>query len=159
MSKKKLNVVDYIILAAVILVVLVAAFLLKNTLNQYSQGNADSTVTFEVFLQERDAYLGEAAQDAAGSELLLSQKEKDYGTLKAVKVVPAVRIVQDRVAGTFREEAVPNKVDITLVIEAKATVTDSAITVGQTKIQTGTIIAVSNKNFVASGYIFDITEE
>jgi|GEM_PF-3877929 hypothetical protein len=157
MSKKKLNVIDYVIIILIIAAIGVAAYLLKSTLNQHSQGNDASTVTFEVFLQEQNTYMGEAVQAAIGEELLLSQKEKDYGTLKDVKVEPAKRAVQDKVSGTFREEALPNKYDITLVIEAKATVSDMGISIGQAPVRTGTQMVVGNKAFAAAGYIFNIT--
>lgn len=157
MSKKKLNVIDYVIILLVIAAIGVGAYLLRNTLNQHSQGNDASAVTFEVFLQEQNPYMGEAVQAAVGKELLLSQKEKDYGTLKDVKVEPAKKTVQDRVNGTFREETLPNKYDITLLIEAKATVGDMNISVGQTPVKTGTQMVVSNKEFAAAGYVFNIT--
>lgn len=156
MSKKKLNVVDYVIIICVIAAIGVGAFLLRNTLSQHSQSGT-STVTFEVFLQEQNAYLGEAAQQAVGKELLLSQKEKDYGVLKDVKVEPAKRTVADRVNGVYRIEELPDKYDITLIIEAKATVTDMGISIGQAPVRTGTQMVVSNKDFAAAGYIFEIT--
>lgn len=157
MSKKKWNVVDYVILILVIAAIGAGAYLLKNTLNQHSQGNDTSTVTFEVFLQEQNPYMAEAVRAAVGEELLLSQKEKDYGTLKDVKVEPAKRAVQDKVSGTFREETLPNKYDITLVIESKATVSDMGISIGQTQVRTGTQMVVGNKEFAAAGYIFNLT--
>lgn len=157
MSKKKLNIIDYAIILLVVAAIGAGAYLLKNTLNQHSQGNDASTVTFEVFLQEQHTYLSEAAREAIGEELLLSQKEKDYGTLRDVKVAPAKKAIPDKVNGIFREEILPDKYDITLVIEAKAAVSDMGISIGQTPLRTGTQMVVGNKKFAASGYIFNIT--
>ncbi len=156
MSKRKLNVIDYVIIILVIAVIGIGAFVLNTMINQHSGSNEGATVTFEVFLQEQNPYLGEAIRNSIGKELLLSQKEKDYGVLKDVRIEPAKRTVQDRVKGVFATELVPNKEDITLIIEAKASVTDAAIKIGQTQIQTGTMLVVGDKDFAAAGYIFNI---
>ncbi len=156
MSKRRFNVIDYVIITLVIAVIGVGAIVLNTMLNQHSGGEEGTTVTFEVFLQEQNPYLGEAIRNSIGKELLLSQKEKDYGVLKDVIVKPAERTVQDRVKGVFRTEPVPNKEDVTLIIEAKASVTDAAIKIGQTQIQTGAMLVVGDKDFAAAGYIFNI---
>ena len=159
MSKKKLNVIDYLIIVLVIAVIGVGGYMLNSSIKQHSQANDSSTVTFEVFLQEQNEYIGLAAQSIVNQELLLSQKEKDYGILKDVRIEPAKRAVQDKVNGVFQMQPLPDKYDVTLVIEAKATVNDASIAIGQTQLRTGTQLVVSNKDFAAAGYIFDITVE
>ena len=162
MNKLKLNLLDILIIGAVVLVLALGIFILKGTSDSSTPSVAapqNTTAVLDFQIKDADLSLGEAFQEAAqnNAPVWVGIKERFEGKIVDVKVTPAEEIGDDIYSGKAVIAKSQVLYDITVTVEAAAVETDSAITASGTAIRVGEQTAVRGKGFAGFGYIIGLT--
>ncbi len=162
MNKLKLNLLDILIIGAVVLVLALGVFILtgnsgSNTPSVVAPQNTTATLDFQI--KDADLSLGEKFQQGAenNAPVWVGIKERFEGKIVDVKVTPAEKPGDDIYGGNAVIAKSQVLYDITVTIEAPAVETESAITSSGTAIRVGEQTAVRGKGFAGFGYIIGLT--
>lgn len=162
MNKLKLNLLDILIIGAVVLVLALGIVILKGS----STGSTPSvvapqntTAVFDFQIKDAEKSLGEKFLQEAenNSPIWIGIKERFEGKIVDVKVTPAEKTGDDIYGGNAVIAKSQVLYDITVTIEAPAVETDRAITASGTAIRVGDQTAVRGKGFAGYGYIIGLT--
>ena len=153
MKKSKWTIIETVIVIAAAAALAVAWVMFGPNLFEKT---TNDKVSFTVMIQDREK--GLAAAMASGDNVTLSLTEKDGGVIKEVRTEPTVVMVYDSIDGVYRNEVNSEREDIYIEIEADCTVSDKAITTGDTEIKVGQDIPVRGKGYATNGYIIEIED-
>ena len=151
--KAKFTVIDAVIILVLLAVIGFGAIKVMPSMI----GASKEPVDLVVQLTMKEQSLADAMQ--IGDRVTMSLTEKDGGVIKDIKVEPAVQMVFNSIDGVYKNEVVPDKVDIYVTVEAEAEVSDIAVKVGGTNIQVGSEIPVRGKGYASMGYILESNAE
>lgn len=132
-GKKRINIIDLVVVIVVIAVVLVGAKMLFG--GNQGKPTVSNTVTFTVEATKLDkevlTYMeeGQAVYDSVSKNFL--------GTLVAVRETPARTLIENHDAQTIEVAEIPGKIDVQLVIEAKGKIEPPNISVGSEVLKIG----------------------
>lgn len=153
-KKSKWTAIDTLIVIVLALAVAAAAYVLGP---KFFKKTDNEKVEFTVLLGEKEPEYGDAIK--VGDNVTISFTEKDGGVVKDVKTEPAKRYAYNSIDGTYSIEALSDKVDVYVTIEADATASDTVIKTGDTPLKVGFGIPVRGKGYAAMGYIITVDEE
>lgn len=161
MNKLKLNLLDLLIIGAIVLVLALGIFILKGTSTSSTPAAIapqNTTAVLDFQIKDADLSLGEAFQAAADANapVWVGIKERFEGKILDVKVAPAEKVGDDIYGGNAVIAKSQVHCDITVTIEAAAVETDSSITASGTSIRVGEQTAVRGKGFAGFGYIIGL---
>ena len=162
MKKVKFNVVDVIIILAVVAVAAVGIFYMKGLFGGSSDSSAsrEVTATYQVEFTGKEKNLTELPQ--VGDSVTVGVKEKAAAKVTDVQVNPARRVTYDlRGNGTAQWAEIPNQYDILLTLESEATESKNSISASGVDLRVGEEAVVRGKGYSAEGYILslDTTEQ
>ncbi len=149
---KKVNVLDIFI----ILIVLFACIF------GYSYMNKGNTIvtnnTQKVVYKIRTTESFPKVYDAIAEESTLydSLKNINIGKIISKETVPSTRYGVDKKNKKVVETEITNKMDITLTIEADATITDKSISVNGYELKVGNEAYIKGKGYAGMGYVISI---
>lgn len=149
----KCNAIDCLV---VILVIVLAfgAYYKFHSLDKTSTGAAMQTVSYKVEIKRVRNYIENNVRE--GDELFDKTSGKSIGRIVGIDLRPAVENVLG-VDGIYRQGAVENRLDVTLLIEADAVVGDGGIFVNRTyELSTGSDRNFMTKYFEGTGKIGEI---
>lgn len=133
-NKKRINILDFIVLLVVIAVVLLGAYALFGRDGAQSQTvSSNVTFTLEATKQQKDIlqYIQE------GQTVYDSTNKTELGKVVAIYETPARVLVEDHNRQTIEYTQVPEKIDLVLEVEAKAKVQPPNILVDTVALKIG----------------------
>lgn len=149
---KKINILDIFIILIVLVIALVGYSFIKKedvVITPNTQKIVYKVKTIETLPQTYD-YIEE------NTTIYDSLKNYNIGTIIKKEEEPSVRYGVDEEKRETIATEMPNKIDITLTIEANATVTDNLITIGEYELKVGNEAYVKGKGYAAVGYVVSI---
>lgn len=158
MKKVKFNVVDIIIILAVIAVAVVGVLYAKGLFG----GSADSssavqnvTAIYQVEFTGKEQGLADLPK--AGDRVNVGVKEKAPAKVVDVQVNPARKITYDLSGeGEAQWQEIPNQYDIILTLESDAEESKNAISASGVALRVGEEAVVRGKGYSAEGYILSL---
>lgn len=149
--KKKITIVDILIVLAVVLVAIFAFGKFSGT-----SGASKKTVTYTVLVT---SVMPEVAESMVPDDrVLLDAKGNTYGRVTNVSVSPS----EDSYFNQHTEKYVISKLDgrkdVILTLEADATVNEWGYDIGQQHIRIGEKQNISATQYVATGYIIGLDD-
>ena len=149
---KKVNGLDIFIIA-IIALACIFGYSYMNKGNKIVAGN-----TQKVIYQIRTAESSPKVYEVIENETIIydSLKNINIGKIVSKETTPSVRYGVDKNNKQVVETALTNKIDITLTIEADATITDKSITVNGYELKVGNEAYVKGKGYAGIGYIISI---
>ncbi len=158
MRKVKFNVVDVIIILAVVAVAVVGVFYMKGLFGGSSDSSAASreiTVTYQVEFTGKEQRLTELPK--VGDLVNVGVKEKAAAKVIDVQVNPARKVTYDLSGdGAAQWTEIPNQYDILLTLESEATESKSSISSSGVVLRVGEEAVVRGKGYSAEGYILNL---
>ena len=149
---KKINGLDIFIIA-IIAVVCIFGYSYMNRGNKVATANTQKVV-YQIRTTESSPNVYEVIED--GAIIYDSLKNINIGKIVSKETTPSVRYGVDKKDKEVVETALTNKVDITLTVEADATITDKSISVNGYEIKVGNEAYVKGKGYAGIGYIVSI---
>ncbi len=150
--KKRINVLDIFI----ILIFLIAGIIGYSFMN--NQGiNVTSNTSKVIYNVKATSCLPEVENYIKkGMEAYDSLKNYHIGTILECEVEPNQILIPDLENGVFVANTREDRVDVTLKIEADASVTEKLISIGNYELKVGKEAYVRGKGFALAGYIISI---
>ncbi len=149
--KKKLTIVDIIIIAVILIVGVVGFSMLSK-----SAGSSTKAVTFKVLVTDQ---LPEVANAVVASDnVLLDTSSNKYGKVTDVEVRPCEETYFDAKNERFIKRTINDRNDIYITIEADAIEHEWGYELGDHNIRIGEKQVVSAPTYGVEGYIVDILE-
>ncbi len=152
-AKKRINILDIFIILVVLIAAIIGVSFMKNT-DEVAVTPNTTKVIYNVkatsCLPEIEEYL------EVGATAYDSLKNYNIGTILEYEVTPNEVLVPDVENGTVNSNIREDRVDVTLKIEANATVGEKLITVGDYDLKVGKEAFVRGKGFAMAGYIISI---
>ena len=152
-NKRKVNILDVVLLVVLIVAVVVAAATFTGVLDKKQITTGENiTVKFEVRGEEPEIlnYLSE------GETIIDGVSKEVIGTVVSIYESPAKAIVENHLKNTVESVEIPNKIDVVLEIEGIAKVSPSDISVGSLSLKVGKSLDCIVGGAAASGTIIGI---
>ncbi len=160
MTKAKFNLIDALIVVAVVLIALVAVWFLggKSDTNTVSD-TQNTTATFKIQLTKAekslyDKFLAGLENDES---VWIGIKERFEGKLTGIELSPSSQVGTDLASGKAVLLEDPVLYDITLEVTADALETNSQISSSNTPIRVGEETAIRGKGFAGYGFVIGLT--
>lgn len=159
MKKVKFNVVDIIIILAVIAVAVVGVFYMKGLFGGGSSDSSSSarevTATYQVEFTGKEQRLTELPK--VGDSVNVGVKEKAPAKVIDVQINPARKVTYDvRGDGKAQWTEIPNQYDVLLTLESDAVESKSSISASGVVLRVGEEAVVRGKGYSAEGYILNL---
>ncbi len=159
MSKKKNNVMKYVIEVIILLVIGVVAFYFVSKINPSAiQTNKKNvTVTFEA--QDVEEHILQKIEE--GDPVSDNVKNTYFGTIKSLSETrPATRTVADYDNRRFVQAPVEDLFVKDIVVELEAEVTDLTVMAGETELKVGYSVPLINEDYLVTCTVtkIEITE-
>ena len=151
--KRKWTIIDTLIVIIAALAIAAAGIMFAPKLGQHK---TNREVEFTVMIQDKEKGLADTMK--SGDKVTLSLTEKDGGVIEDVRTEPTVAMVYDSIEGVYRNETNREREDIYIKIKADCSVSDIAISTGDTKIKVGQEIPVRGKGYATNGYVIEIED-
>ena len=149
-KKRKITVID-IILLCVVLASIYALYLLSAP-EAAAPGDTRIHYTVELFRYKT----GFAENVVIGEELYDIERGYHIGTIISKYEEPYLEDAPDIEAGRFKRAEVEGLVNVYVVVEAYANITENATNIGQYQVMVGKEAFVKSASFAGSGYIAKI---
>lgn len=161
-EKRKLfgrfNIVDIIIIVVILGVLLVGGLYLKKNLN--------NTVTLDKFsyvIEFKDVPDDLQQYIIIGDDVIESEKLFNVGKILKKDVKPMMNIVENKNAGIYEEQEVPNRKDVFVTVQAEYEISGDGINIIQDfkvnkdyEVKAGKFISIKTKSYSGQGYIISI---
>lgn len=158
MKKIKFNVVDGIIILAVVVVAVVGILYMKGVFGPSSDtvsAAREVTATYRVEFTGKEQRLTELPK--VGDTVNVGVKEKATAKVVDVEINPARKVTYElEKDGAAKWVEVPNQYDISLILESDATETANAITASGVALRVGEEAVVRGKGYSVEGYILSL---
>ena len=159
MTKAKFNLIDALIVAAVILIALVAVWFFGGKSGaETTNETQNTTATFKIQLTKAEKSLYD--KFLAGMEndesVWIGIKERFEGKLTGIELSPSTKIGTDLSSGKAVLLEDPILYDITLEVTADALETKSDISSSNTPIRVGEETAIRGKGFAGYGFVIEL---
>ncbi len=159
MTKAKFNIIDALIVVAVVLIAVVAVwFLGGNNDTGTTSETQNTTATFKIQLTKAekslyDKFLAGLENDES---VWIGIKERFEGKLTGIELSPSSKVGTDLASGKAVLLEDPVLYDITLEVTADALETNSQISSSNTPIRVGEETAIRGKGFAGYGFVIDL---
>ncbi len=159
MTKAKFNIIDALIVVAVVLIAVVAVwFLGGNNDTGTANETQNTTAIFKIQLTKAektlyDKFLAGLENDES---VWIGIKERFEGKLTGIELSPASKVGTDLSSGKAVLLEDPVLYDITLEVTANALETKSEISSSNTPIRVGEETAIRGKGFAGYGFVIDL---
>ena len=151
--KKKLTIIDVLIILVLIIAVIVGCvYAIPKIINRAQS----TTATFTVLIAAQEPGVADAMH--VGDSVSLSYTDKDGGRLVDIQTQPAETMTFDSIAGEYKTETIEGKEDIFVTVEADVNASDTYIKTGETFIRVGSQMPIRGKGYVASGFVISLDE-
>ena len=155
MSKKKNNVMKYVIELIVLLIIGVVAYYGISKINPAVTRNNQKTVT--VTFEAQDAQEQLLNKIAVGDPISDNVKNASLGTIKSLSEPrPATKVIADYENEKFIQAPVEGLYTMDIVSEFQADVSDTAIMAGDTELKIGYTIPLINEDYLVTCTVTDI---
>ncbi len=151
-AKKKINLLDIVIILLAIIVGIFGYRFMKRTDN--IESDSSTKVVYQVMASSVIPEVGDMIE--IGGLLYDSGKNSCLGTITNKEVKPSTRMDTNRETGEFVQTEVTDKVDIILTVEVNAKVTNQNIETGDFIIKVGNKADVKGKGYAMNGYVIKI---
>jgi glycosyltransferase involved in cell wall biosynthesis len=148
---KKINLLDIIIIIAVLIASIIGFMYLNKGDTRI---NNTQKVVYQVQALEVDPEVFDVIE--LNTDIYDSNKNVLIGKVNEKESKVACREEIDAVNGVFKDSYIPNKVDITLTVEADAEYTEKDIMVGEYEIKVGQQAYVKGKGYALIGFIINV---
>jgi len=152
---KKFNILDLFIVLIIVVVGIVGVRIL---LKASGASNTQKTekVSKVIFTVEESSATKEIVNAIkVGDEVSIGVNQIDSCIVTDVNYEPADENVFDGTTGAYKKVKIPEQYRLKVTCEAKATVTDMEIKVGETAIRVGTWFGLRGKGYAVTGYIIE----
>ncbi len=156
MDKPKFNVVDGLIIVAIVLIAAVGVFLIKGMAGGSASGmSANTNAVFKIQLTKAESALADQFTAAMKNDetVWIGVKERFEGKIQNVEIAPSEKITTDLRTGKATLASDPTSFDVTVTVKSAAVETDSAITASGTPIRVGEEVAIRGKGIAGYGYV------
>lgn len=149
-----LNIVDIILIAAVLVVGIIGAKLfLGGSTEQAADTKPYTYVVMGQEVLEETAGLVEIGGNAYNSSTSVY-----LGQVTDVASEPHCEVIYDRASGTYKKAPIPAYCDLSLTITGNGTETERDIIVEGTTVKVGMELNVKGKGYAFKGYVVDVRE-
>ena len=156
-TKLKFNIMDAVILLAVIAVIalLLYIFIFSETTSVGSMDSASYSLTYVVEV----VGLNEEFADriVPGSTVIDSSKKMNIGTVTAVEKMPYLYMGTNKSEGTLVLNPVDDHCNLYVTIEADATLDGISYSIGGYEVYVGSLVYMSFSDIVCSGYCISLS--
>ena len=149
--KKKLTIIDIIIVFCVIFAVVFACTKLIG-----SNKKSDVTMTYTVLVTDYNPEI--ATKVVPSDNVLLDPVQEVYGKVAAVELKPSEKYMFNSNTGHFVKQTTEERVDIYMTVEAPVTKDEYGFAVGEKYVRIGSGQSVSGSGYSVNGYVVDINE-
>lgn len=159
MTKVKFNLIDVLIVVAVVLIALVAVWFLggeSNTGTTSETQNATATFKIQLTKAEKSLYDKFLAGLENDESVWIGIKERFEGKLTGIELSPASKVGTDLSSGKAVLLKDPVLYDITLEVTADVLETRNEISSSNTPIRVGEETAIRGKGFAGYGFVIDL---
>jgi hypothetical protein len=158
MDKPKFNLLDGIIIVAVVLVAVVAVYFFKGSAKDMKNEASNVLAEYTIQLTEADEGLYQKFMTAQeGNEtVFLGVKERFEGKITGLELIPAQKITTDTKNGTAVLAEDPTNSFLNITVASEAVETESSISVSGTAIRVGEELVIAAKNCAGCGYVIDL---
>ena len=159
MDKPKFNVIDGLIIIAILLIAVVGVFLIRGMAGGSVSGTSTNTnAVFKIELAKAEPILADQFAAAMDSDetVWIGVKERFEGKIQNVEVKPSQKVTTDLRTGKAVLGSDPTCLDVTITVKAQAVETDSAITASGTAIRVGEEVAIRGKQMAGFGYVVEL---
>lgn len=152
--KTKFGILDILIIAIVCVLLVIGVKVLSGQ-TPVTVAEEKPEIEFTLEIKTADKILVEQIKE---NDIIYNGKNKaTFGKITNIKVVPATEITADINSGKYKMNTYDDKFDIYIDIIGNAdSITDKHITIAEEKLKIGSLIHISSKDYVASGYIVEI---
>ena len=149
--KKKLTIIDIIIVLLILLVIGFAGIKLIGSI-----GNKTDSVTYTVLVND---HMPEIARTVVPADnVLLDPVQEVYGKVTDVELKPSEKYMFNSISGQFVKQTTEDRVDIYLTVEAPVTRDDYGVAVGEKYLRVGYSQGINGPGYAVTGYIVDVME-
>lgn len=159
MDKPKFNLIDGLIVLALIAIIAVGiVFLNRSTPAGNGASSENSTAVYQVEFTQSDISLYDNILSAknSGNAVWVGEKERFECKIKDVVANPAKKIITDYRTGEAVFGEYPGLYDIVVTLESEVTETPYHISASGTAITVGAEVSVKSKTFAGYGFIIDL---
>ena len=154
MKKAKFTIIDFFIVAAVVVVLGVGAYFLMPKNSE----ETSSKINFTVLATEQNK--GASSLLNAGDDVIISFSSDVHATVVDVREEDRTEYFFNNFTGKYVSDKVDGKSDVYIELTCDAEVTDSEIvTDHDLAIRVGDQMPVSKKGYVVNGYVVDVQVE
>ncbi len=156
MDKPKFNILDGLIIVALVLVVAVGVFFIKGMGDGNATGMSTNTnAVFEIQLTKAEKALADKFTAAMENDetVWIGVKERFEAKIQDVLVEPSAKMTTDLRSGKAVLAADPTCFDVTVTLKAAAVETDSAISASGTAIRVGEETAIRGNGMAGYGFV------
>ena len=132
-SKKRINILDLIVVLVVILVVALGAYVMFG--NNDKPSTVSSNVSFTIEATRLDEDILEYIKE--GQRIYDSTTKKELGTVVSIQEKPSQLLVENHDVKKIELKDVPDKIDVLLEVEAKAQMEYPNLVVGTVSLKIG----------------------
>ncbi len=159
MDKPKFNIMDGLIIVALVLVIAAGVFLIgRMGAGSASSSGTNTNAVFKIQLVQAEKALADKFTAAMENDetVWIGLKERFEGKLLAVEVEPSKKLTTDYNSGKAVYAGDPTCCDVTLTVKAAAVETEDAVTSGTTKLLVGEEAAIRGKDMAGFGFIIGL---
>ena len=149
---KRFTLIDYLLVAVIIVGAVVAFFVLKP-----NDTSVPTEIDFTVSGFNQQTTLCE--QIKVGDIVCISNKERDYAEVVEVSIEPAKLVVEDELRGRYWEVVRPEFSDVAVKLKATGKAGELLIESGSTPIRVGAMTPVRGKGYAMTGFITEMSIE
>ncbi len=147
---KKFNFLDVLIILAIIGVAFVGVKMLWGA-SGAEQTAQVSKVIYTV--EQSDATLEQVEAVKVGDRVNIGVNGVDSSIITDVKSAPAEKVEFDALTGQYKLVTIPERYALQVTCEADATVTDMAISAGNTPVRVGAEFALKGRGYAVIGFV------
>ena len=150
-GKRKLNLLDGLIILVVIGGILFAAIKLHLLPDVQGEGNVSKKLVYTMEVARADEELTKMVKP--GDVVNVGVSGLEQSVVKNVEIEPGEQVLFDKENGRYVKVEIPDKYRMMVTLEGDAAVTPMSIGIGETPVRVGTEFVAKGKGYALVGYV------